>query len=345
MKKFRWIALVLVMAMLLGIVAACDKGEEPDGNEPQTGSDDTFKIVMVAKHEGIPWFDDMRLGVDKFGEDHADVEAWQIAPEGGDPARQVQMVEDMIAQQVDAILVVPNDPNAMRPVLERAKDEGIIVVSHEAAGLADVVDYDLEAFKNEEFGELFFEELAQAMGGEGEYAMMVGGLTMETHMVWMEAGQEYVKDKYPNMVSVTDQPFEDQNDDKISRDRAIEILNAYPDLKGFVSASVSGGSNMASVLKERESTDVKISSLGIPSVSGPYLEDGYMQHAQTWRPADAGYAAAAVAYKLLKGEEITDGTDLGVEGYESVTIEDGIIYGNAPLVLKKGTFDPDNYPF
>ena len=84
---------------------------------------DDYEIVMVAKHEGISWFDDMRTGVEEFGKDYG-VKAYQIAPEGGDPAKQVQMVEDLIAKGVDAILVVPNDPTSMEPVLKKAKEAG-----------------------------------------------------------------------------------------------------------------------------------------------------------------------------------------------------------------------------
>ncbi len=342
MKKYsKKILMFLSLLMILSVATACNS----DGKSSNDG-EEVYEIVLVAKHEGIPWFDDMRKGVEEFSKDYeGKVKAWQIAPEGGDPAKQVQMVEDLIAQDVDAIIVVPNDPDAMRPVLERAKDNGIIIISHEAAGLADVVDYDVEAFDNESFGILMFDELAKAMDGKGKFAAMVGGLTMETHMAWYNAGMNYIKENYPDMVAVSEQPYEDKNDDKIARDKAIEILNAHPDLVGFVGTSVSAGSNMASVLKERNNTNVKVVSLGIPSVSGPYLEDGFMVHAQTWRPADAGYVSANLAYKILTGEEIGDGMDLGRTGYENVRIVDKVVYGEAPLELKKGTFEPGNYPF
>lgn len=344
MGKFSRKTLLLVSLLALVLIATACSSQNDD--KSADSSEDVFEIVMVAKHEGIPWFDDMRKGVEEFNKDYeGKVNAWQIAPEGGDPAKQVQMVEDLIAQGVDAIAVVPNDPDSMRPVLERAKENGIVIISHEAAGLADVVDYDVEAFDNESFGILMFEELAKSMGGKGKFAAMVGGLTMETHMAWYNAGMEYIKEEYPDMIPVSEQPYEDKNDDKTARDKAIEILNAHPDIDGFVGTSVSAGSNMASVLKERNNTDIKVVSLGIPSVSGPYLEDGFMVHAQTWRPADAGYASVNLAYKILSGEEIKDGIDLGRPGYEDIKIVDKVVYGNAPLELKKGTFEPGEYPF
>ena len=343
MKK-RILVLMSVL-MVLSLLTACG-AKGTTSTQSKDDGDKVFQIALVAKTEGIPWFDDMRKGVEEFNDQYkGKVKAWQIAPEGGDPAKQVQMVEDLIAQGVDAIVVVPNDPDAMRPVLERAKEKGIIVISHEAAGLADIVDYDVEAFDNKSFGILMFDELAKAMGGKGKFAAMVGGLTMETHMAWYNAGMEYIKEKYPEMQAVSKQPYEDKNDDKIARDKCLEILNAYPDLKGFVGTSVSAGSNMASILKEKNNTNVKVVSLGIPSVSGPYLEDGFMVHAQTWRPADAGYVSVNLAYKILTGEDVKDGIDLGRPGYESIKIVDKVVYGNAPLELKKGTFEPGNYPF
>jgi len=70
-----------------------------------------------------------------------------------------------------------------------------------------------------------------------------------------------------------------------------------------------------------------------------------MVHAQTWRPADVGYASMDLAYKILSEKEIKDGIDLGRHGYESIKIIDKVVYGNAPLELKKGTFEPGKYPF
>lgn len=336
MKKFGILSLI---CMIMFSIVGC-------GNSQESKETSSYKIVLVAKHEGIPWFDDMRKGVEEFGKKMGDkVQVSQIAPEGGDPAKQVSMVEDLIAQKVDAIVVVPNDPDSMRPVLQRAKENGIVVISHEAAGLADVVDYDIEAFSNKEFGELLFKELAVSMDGKGKFVAMVGGLTMETHMEWYKYGMEFIKKNYPDMKPISDQPYEDKNDDKIARDKVIEILNAHPDIKGFVGTSVSAGSNMASVLKEKGNKDIKVVSLGIPSVSCPYLDEGYMVHAQTWRPADVGYAAMNLAYKILNKEDINTGINLDKKGYENVTVDKNIVYGNAPMNLKKGSYKKGEYPF
>ena len=329
------ITVLLVIAMLLSSfsVFATGGGETGDGQ---------LEIVMVAKHEGISWFDDMRTGVEEFGEDYG-VNAYQIAPEGGDPAKQVQMVEDLIAKGVDAICVVPNDPLSMVPVLRKAKEAGIIVVSHEAQQLENVVDYDMEAFVNEDFGRLMFSALAEAMNYEGKYTGMVGALTMETHMQWWNAGVALQKEKWPKMQLVTDGPLEDKNDEKLAYDKVIEILKTYPELEGIYGCTVATCAMAALALEEREKDDVKVAGLGLPSVNGPYLKSGYLYRAHCWRPADAGYATCLIAYKLLNGEEIKTGVDLVKDGYGSCNVVGKIVFGNAPLVLDADNVD--DYPF
>ena len=254
-------------------MAACGSGGLVGGSK---SSGDTVKMVLVAKQEGIPWFDDMRTGVEQFGKDNAGkVDVKQIAPDSGDSAKQVQMVSDLISQDVDAIVVVPNDPQALKPVIKQAKAKGIVVIAHEASNIADDVDYDIEAFQNTDFGEAFCKPLAEGMGGKGKLAAVVGSKTMETHMAWYNSCKSMLEKDYPDIEFVSDEPYEDNNDDDTARKVATEILNAHPDITGFFGTSVSAGSNMAAVLKERNNKNIYVSSLGIPSVDMPYIDEGW----------------------------------------------------------------------
>ncbi len=329
---------VLVVALTLVVVATSwsSGAKEASGKK--------FEIVMVAKHEGISWFDDMRVGVEEFGKDHADVTAYQIAPEGGDPAKQVQMVEDLIAKGVDAILVVPNDPVAMMPVIQKAKKAGIVVISHEAEQLVGAVDYNLEAFRNEEFGKLMFESMAKYMNYEGEFVGMVGALTMQTHMQWFKSGLDAVSAKYPKMKFIIAEPAEDFNTEQTAYNKARELLRTYPNLKGMFGCSASSTIMQAQAVEERGlQNQVSVVGLTLPSMSSKYLESGALKQAQCWRPADAGYVAANMAYRLLNKQAIESGIDLGRPGYEKVVLDKGTVYGNAPLVLTKDNVSKYNF--
>ena len=313
--------------------------EDQPGDQLSDSGDEVFEIVLIAKTEGLAWFDDMRVGVNEFNDTHDDVNVTQIAPEGADPAKQIAMFQDAIARGVDAICVVPCDPMSLVPVITQAKEAGIIVVSHEAQSIAGTVDWDMEAFSNEDFGALYGQKLGEAMGGEGQYCGCVGALTMETHMQWYNAAVEYITENYPDMELVADKPFEDHIDSQVGYDLAKEVLKAYPDLKGYLGMTVEGGSSMCLVLEENNNKNVSVSCLALPSVFGDYIKDGWCAHGQCWRPADAGYTTVNIAYKMLKGEEIADGVDLGKDGYADCKIVDGVIYANAPLVLTADNVD------
>lgn len=345
MRKMMKITLgSLLAAALVASLSACGSGGLL-GNQSSSGKG-KLKMVLVAKQEGIPWFDDMRSGVERFGKDHEkDVEVKQIAPDSGDSAKQAQMISDLISQKVDAIVVVPNDPQALKPVIKQARAKGIIVIAHEGGNIADDVDYDIEAFENKSFGERFCKPLAEGISGKGKIASVVGSKTMETHMAWYNACKAFIKEKYPDISFVSDEPYEDNNNDDTARKVATEILNAHPDLKGFFGTSVSAGANMAAVLKERGNKNIYVSSLGIPSVDMPYINEGWVQYAQAWRPADAGYAALSLAYNKLKGKKIISGIDLKVKGYENIQVDGHQVKGDAPLILKKGDFADGKYPF
>lgn len=318
---------------------------EESGEADAAGAKDNseYTIVMVAKHEGISWFDDMRIGVDEFAA-ATGVNAYQIAPEGGDPAKQVQMVEDLIAQGVDAICVVPNDPKSMAPVLQKARDAGIVVVAHEAPDILDSVDYDLEAFPNAEQGVRFGEQLAEAMGGTGQYASFVGALTMTPHMEWWSNCVNYLKENYPEMECVTEEPIEDKNDNQKAYDKAIEILKAYPDLKGFTDSAASGA-GIAQALQERNRNDIALVSTAVPSQAGTYVKDGYMDAGLAWRPADAGYVTCEIALKILKGEKIEAGIDFSKDGYKAIRLEGNMLIGDAPLVFTAANIDEPQFQF
>lgn len=349
-NKRRLATSIFVAATVFAMVAGCssvgDLGAK--ATSASGGAAKQFRIATVSKVEGITWFQRMAVGVGKFNKDNSKaVQAWQTGPDTGDPAKQVAIVEDLIAQGVDALIVVPNDPKSIAPVLKKARDKGIIVGTTESAALVgtDSIDFDIEAFDNVTFGEGFGEQLGKAMGGKGEYAGSVGLLTSESHMTWWKSAVAYIAKNYPAMTLVTPQPYENENDDAKSKALALEIINAHPNLKGYLATTPSGGFGMASVLKEKNMKGVANVSLSLPSVAGPDLAAGWMSAAQTWDPAGWGYALNSVALSMLQKKTVSTGANLGYAGYEKVTVNGQLILGNAAMKLDKTTFAPGSYPF
>ena len=328
MKKL--IGLVLVMAMLLSVFAVASAEEK------------TYRIANLVKQIGSAWYQRQQLGLDAINEEYSNVDAFMVGPETADAALQVQMMEDLIAQGVDAIVVVPISVETLEPVCQKARDADIVVISHEAAGMSGV-DFDVEAFDNAAYGAYMMDNLAAAMGEEGQYATFVGYLTSKSHIEWMDAAVARQQEAYPNMELVADK-IEDHDDTTTGYDKAVELIKTYPDLKGILGGSMSGTQGLGLAIDEMGVAD-KIAATGtcIPSVCAEYLESGALNCSSFWDPAGAGYATNKVALLALSGEGVTDGMDLGYSGYNAISLVDNVVYG-ADLITATADNMAD-YPF
>ncbi len=324
--KLMGCALLIGTAMTSAVPAAAQDGKN---------------MVTVVKIAGIQWFNRMEEGVKKYAADTGN-NAFQVGPAQADPQQQVALLEDMIAQGVNSIAVVPMSPEALEPVLKRAQDAGIVVISHEAASQQNV-SYDIEAFKNEDFGANLMEQLATCMGGEGEYAVFVGSLTSQTHNQWVDGAIAYQKEKYPNMVLVGDknETFDDQQK---AYEKAQEVLRAFPNIKGMQGSASTDVAGIGLAIEERGMADATcVFGTSLPSIAGQYLETGAVDGIGFWDPSVAGYAMNKLATMVMNGESVTDGMDLGLPGYEKVKLDGKVIYGQAWVNVNKENMA--EYPF
>ena len=304
------------------------------------GSAETKDLVMVTvvKAQTIPWFQRMAVGVADFATETG-VDARQEGADDVSPEKQVQIVQDLIAQQPTAITVVPNSPEALESVLKKARDQGIIVVSHEASGIKNV-DIDIEAFDNASYGSEIMDNLAECMGETGKYVQFVGGLTAKTHMEWVEAALKNQTTNYPDMTRV-ETPIESTDDQDTAYERAKEILAKYPDITGFQGSAGNDVPGIGRAVQEAGLED-KICVMGtsIPSVANKYLADGSIDKIFFWDPALAGEAQLKIALILAKGGKIEAGTDLGIDGYndlQPLAGFDNVFVGAAAVAADKKT--------
>src|SRR6476646_2853740 len=136
-------------------------------------------VWVVVKICGIPWFNAMETGITEKSKELGD-NGYMVGPTSADPALQVRAIEDLIAQGVNVIGVVPNDAAVIEPVLQKARDAGIKVITHESPDQKNA-DWDFEMVSAQGYGEAHAEMLAKLMGGKGKYVVYVGSLTVPLH--------------------------------------------------------------------------------------------------------------------------------------------------------------------
>jgi simple sugar transport system substrate-binding protein len=334
-----------VVAALSLTLSACSSGtpaasQAAGGSQPAKAGAHT--IVVVPKDATNPWFVRMETGVKKFASDTG-IKAYQKGPSATDATMQAQVIRDLIAQKVDAIAVVPVDPGALEPVLKEAMDAGIVVVTHEGASQQNT-QYDLEAFNNTAYGGFIMDNLAEAMGKEGVYTTMVGHVTNASHNEWADGGVAHQKATYPNMQLLAEEPrVESQDDGEVAYQKAKELLKKYPNLKGIMGTSSFDAPGVARAIEELGlQGKVFTAGTGLPASNKQILQKGLVSALTLWDPADAGYAMAVLAEKVLNGEKLTGEVNLGVKGYEKVKFAEGstkVLEGSGWIVITKDNVD------
>jgi ribose transport system substrate-binding protein len=109
---------------LVGLTEGCRKAEN-------SGSNARPKIALVMKSLANEFFGTMAEGARKHHS--ANAGSYDLVVNGmkneTDLAEQVNVVEQMVGQQVNAIVIAPADSKALVPALKRAKESGILVVN------------------------------------------------------------------------------------------------------------------------------------------------------------------------------------------------------------------------
>ncbi|MCD8361914.1 MAG: substrate-binding domain-containing protein [Lachnospiraceae bacterium] len=356
MKKV--IAMLLVSAMTISLVACgsssssssssstteetedteeAEAAEETEAAETTTDGD-VPTIAFVPKVIGQAWWDYVQSGVEEWAETNG-IDVIYQGPTSTSAEEQVQIMTDLVNQGIDVLCFSPNDPDACEEICAQAREQGIIVITTEASGMTNV-DYDIEAFDEAGFGAFLMDELAAQMGEEGEYITMVGSLTMESQNNWADAAVARQQEAYPNMTLVEDERVENGSDAEKAYELTKELKSKYPDLKGILGTGSFDAPGCARAIEEMGLTGEMFAiSCALPSETADYLKNGTLGSVGLWDPALSAQVMLSTAVMLYNGETIDTGSDLGYDGYDNVTVDGTVVYGDASLAITADNVD------
>ena len=353
MKKL--IALLLALVMVIGLVA-CGNNDAPAADAPaadapaadapaadapadEPAAEDKLTIAFVPKVIGQAWWDYVGEGVAEWAAEHPEIEVIYKGPAEVDAAAQVQIMTDLVNQGVDVLCFSANDPNACEEICKQAMEKGIIVISTESSTMTNI-DYDVEAFNDAGLGAFLMDSLAKQMGEEGEYITMVGSMTMESHNNWADAAVARQKEAYPNMTLVADERVSSESDSEVAYNLTKQMIQKYPNLKGILGTSSFDAPGAARAIDELGLTGkVFAISVAMPSETRDYLKSGVLTAVGLWDPAVTAKVMLNLAVKMYNGETIEAGIDLGMPGYEAVTIEGKVVIGDGALEITADNVD------
>jgi rhamnose transport system substrate-binding protein len=302
-----------------------------------------WKIAFVPKLIGIPYFNAMQDGGNKAAQDLG-VEFIYTGPTTADVAKQAEIVDNLITRGVNAIAVAPNDPAAIAPVLKKAKARGIVVMTSDTDGAMDVRDLFVNQALQDQIGYTTMDEMAKAMGEEGEFAIVSCGPTAWNLNTWILYELQQLG-KYPNMKLVTIRYAEEDVQQAINVMQ--DLINAFPNLKGVIGECSTSAPGVAEAVSQAGKTgQIFATGISVPSMMSKYVKDGTVKSFVLWNPVDLGYLTVWAAKYLLDKNKFADGRTYTVKGIDtkpSYIAKDKMLVLGPPKVFDESNVD--NFAF
>lgn len=295
------------------------------------------RIALVVKSLGNGFFDAANKGAQEAAAELGDVEVIYTGPTAATAEAQIEVINALIAQQVDAIAISANDPDALVPALQKAMERGIKVISWDSGVAPEGRQLHLNPSETALIGETIIKLAADYLPDGGDVAILSASSTATNQNAWIEAAKAALPEKFANinLVSVV---YGDDDSVK-STDEAKGLIASYPDLKAIIAPTTVGVVAAAQVVTDMGLIGkVNVTGLALPSEFKQFIDNGASQAVALWNPIDLGYAAVMLANDLVEGGTAEPGAVLSMGRMGELTLDDT----NSGAMAAPFTFDKTN---
>jgi len=312
MDRFKALARRAALPILAGAslwLAGC--GARPAATPGGTGAPAPLRIGLVAKSLGNGFFDAVKKGGDEAAAELGNVTIIFTAPTTPTAEGQIEVLNALIAQHVDAIAVSANDPDALVPTLQRAMQRGIQVISYDSAVAPAGRSVHLAPSSDPLIGETCLQlAAAAAPGGKGEVAILSATPTSTNQNSWIAAMQAAAP-RFPDLKLVAT-VYGDDVADKSYRETTA-LLQRFPNLAVIIAPTSVGIVAAAKAVEDaRQTGRVHVTGLGLPSELAGHVATGSVKSFAIWNPIDLGYTAVQIAAQLARGHAGGAGSSFSV---------------------------------
>ncbi|CCV03121.1 AI2 transporter; periplasmic-binding component of ABC superfamily [Mesorhizobium metallidurans STM 2683] len=283
---------------------------------------ENVKIALVVKSLGNGFFDAANKGAEEAAKELGDVDIIYTGPTKATAEAQIEVVNSLIAQKVNAIAISANDADALVPALKKAMERGITVISWDSGVAPEGRQLHLNPSDTGLIGETIIKLAADYLPEGGDVAILSASSTATNQNAWIDAAKKILPEKFPKINLVATVYGDD--DSAKSTDEAKGLLKSYPNLKAIIAPTTVGVVAAAQVVTDENLIGkVNVTGLALPSEFKKFIDNGSSQAVALWNPIDLGYSAVYLAYDVaVKKEEAKPGATLSIGRVGKVTLDD-----------------------
>ncbi|MGB9601681.1 MAG: sugar ABC transporter substrate-binding protein [Verrucomicrobiia bacterium] len=240
---FSGVALISLIGVFF--VGGCKPGEGRKSSKP--------RIALIMKSLANEFFQTMENGAKAHQKQNSD--QYELIANGIkdelDVSRQIDLVEQMISQRVDAIVIAPADSKALIPVCKKAQQAGIVVVNIDNKFDDEVLEQNKVKFPfvgpNNRIGARKVGEYVAKRLKPGDKVAIIEGAPNAFNGVQRKLGfQDAIKAAKLNLISSQSGYWETDKANKV----ASAIITEHPDIKAILCANDSMAIGVVAALRD-----------------------------------------------------------------------------------------------
>lgn len=320
-KRSKKCILLVLMLCILWILPGC-QAEEPD--EPATPEYYDFEAVTEIK-EGQPdvyvvlkvltsqYWQDIVTGITDAGNETG-VNVYVSASVGeSDWEIQQLLLEEAMEADADAIILAPGNSSKLSEPAIEIHSNGVPVI------LVDTILNDTESFDtcymtdNLQAGELAAKEMISQLRASGlsedesaSIAIQITSVTSQTVIDRLAGFNQYWSNNAPKNWIVIDEVKLNNGDSAVAKQNCIDVLEAYPDIKGVFGCNNSSTVGFANGLMESGRNDVILIGFDYADETAQLVaSDEWQASTVVQSQYNMGYEGLKTAVELINGK----GTD------------------------------------
>lgn len=306
MKKCKGFLVSLLLILMLVLSACGQDANNSSGVDSSSGTnsdDDKMKIGLSVSDLTLErWQHDRDFFVAKAEELGAEV---IVQSANGDEAEQLSQIQNMLSQDLDALVIIAINSDSLSTVVEQANAEGVPVLAYDRLiNGADIAAY--VSFDNVRVGEMQAEYLVN-LKPDGNFFLMGGSPTDNNAKMFREGQMNII------------QPLVDKGDITIVGDQWAKDWDANEALKIMENALTANKNDIDVVVASNDSTaGGAIQALDAQGLAGKVLISGQdadlaavqriaegLQTMTVYKPIQAiAEKSAEIAIKLAKKEKV-----------------------------------------
>jgi len=214
--------------------------------------------------------------------------------------RQISQIEDLIQREVDIMIVGATSAEGVGPVVDEAVDAGIPVIGVSSLPQSEKLLAKVGA-DHYGMGVLNAQCIGDALGGEGQVAMMLG----PSGVIWAQLRNEGFKDtmsaEYPNIEIVSELNQPTGRDEGVTH--AENWLQVFPELAAVYTVTDDSGAGFADALAAAgKEGDVVIATCNLSPIGREYLLAGKIHCEAIQQIVLQGRTTVQIADAHFKGE-------------------------------------------